>query len=514
MDAAAVLCEKILEHTKLNGDRILFRVVQANGSTIPITYRDIETKISCYEPKLKNLVGKICAVLHTFDADFIGFIIAALKNHVRILIRRTGIQSEDELREEINFLRRVVPAGLIFTDKNFLSFADTDDITKGDWGFVQCSSGTVSEAKAFCLGTAALTKSAEHIVDAHHINENSICASYLTMSHIFGFVTGFVVPILSGAACLHFPTALIKQTPSILADLITKEKISHISMIPATIEQFLRSPSRSWDFSSIICAGIGGSKVSVSTYRTLQRDLAGYKMSPKALINSYGMSELGAITMENPFSGNKISSDGHQLAVGNSTFFETQAKIFNDGGQRVPDGVVGKIGISSPYLAKFYFRQRKLCRVEKIFSSGESYYFNGDCGFIDSGKLYVTGRTSNTLTFNGLKISGESVADFAKKFLADAGFDIGNCLFFNLPNETNKIICFAEYGKEIPTEIFSELNGLLQKKFHLTFADYFLDSHTAQGIGKISLPETISRYNELRKVTPNATTVKNPRTEQ
>lgn len=531
-----------------NPQKILYHIIKNDGSNSFISYAELYNKALEYDEYLSKVFSNICVVYHGIDLDLLAFLLAAFKNNVKVIIRRTSLIEKNILLDDISKLNKTLPVEMAFLDeeyqlldgirvfkgfykiKNSLgknNFDDNKENNRTEWDFIQYSSGSTDLAQAFCLNFNSLITSANQIIDLQHINADSQCLSYLTWAHIYGFVTGFILPILNDVYCICLSTEIVSRHPEIVLDIITQYKITHLSVVISTLEKAL-DKKKNWNLSSLICASLGGEKVQAEVYSRLQLLLQKYSMSPTALTNSYGMSEKGAITMEDCKSGNTIltlktnqigidlikceskNSESRNkislkqfVSVGKIHYKdEINIKIFDERGVPISTEKIGKIGIASPYLALYYFKNRKLNKLKKIKYKNEEYYFNGDCGFHYNGQLYVTGRTKHTIVFNGLKISGDEIGLFIKKMFIAQGIEIGYCIVFNEPHKTNKLVCYIDYSNEIIKNIYSKINIAVLKKYHVFISDFFIYPYKTDGIGKFRLKEIINLY-EQNNVKPN-----------
>ena len=349
-----------------------------------------------------------------------------------------------------------------------------------------------------------LIASADYIRQYHNVGKNSKIFSYLTLSHIYGFCTGFILPILADAQCILAETSIISSNPLALFGIIERYKISHSAVIMASIKaalQLQRTQRKLYDLSSVYCLSLGGEKINPEMLSSMERELALYGLRKHALVNSYGMSEKGAVAMENPDFGNSgyCFNGNAYLAVGPVDKFDVKIEIFNEHFEKLQDDIEGFVGIASPYLAQVYFEERTLLPVPLLIHRGIGYYLNGDLGFCHEGKAYITGRLARMIVFNGLKVPGERLDSFAESTLRKLGCKLKRCYFFNIPKQINEIVCLIDTDQPVNNEAKTALKTAVYKEFHVTISDVFIDSFNESGIGKLSLPKIISKYLDIKK---------------
>ncbi len=492
----------------------VFEYVNKDLTTKLFNNSKILTQFELYKSVLSKYKSRICIIYHDVDEDFIGFVFAAFYCSVKILIRRTSVISDCQFYNDLNIIGNCVPFDLIFTNfiekckfqmiNNQLFFVkklnDKSLSNYREFDFIQISSGTTSESKAFCLTLEGLIKSAEHIKKIQHVNHNSILFSYLTFSHIYGFVSGFILPIITGSRCIYSNTVQIKENSEFLFDCITKFRITHVSLIINTIERALEKGKTDWDLTSLECASLGGEKVEYEIFLRLQEKMSKYGMNRKVLVNSYGMSEKGSITMENPYIGNYLLYKDNVgfVSVGDCKYEDITSIIINENLKVLDDNMKGRILFNSCYISKMFFCNRQLQPITFYQINGKNYYSNGDYGFISNGKLFVTGRIVNTITFNGLKINGEILNEFIRKKLENNKISISKVYCFNYTPINNHVVCFINSEFPIDNKILTIISEKVKFKFHIDLADYLIEKYESHGLEKISLPNLFNMY--LKKI--------------
>lgn len=504
MDWNNYLFNAINRRIEENFESPVFLLSDADGKVNPLNNNLILEYINSYIKELKRYDGRICVIYHDIDERLTGFIIAAFSCKVKILIRRTTLESGDAVYDDISGLKKVLPVHLIY-DNDGIHILDNGECNvkydTGNFDYIQLSSGTTETAKAFCLSIEGMINSAYHIEKIQHVDDRSVFLSYLTLSHIYGFVSGFILPIVSCAKGVFCKTSYIKNDSDLLFKIISAEKITHTSVIMSTLIQGIENKSEEWDLSSLICASLGGEKVDIENFNRILSGLSCLGMNKKALVNSYGMSEKGSITMEDPFVGNTVCMvDGNTfVSVGNDTFEDTEIIILNDQYCKTEDFKEGIIGIASPYMAAGYFRDCSFYNLEYVIADNKKYYCNGDKGFIRDNKVFVTGRMVNTITYNGLKIASDLLNDSIAGMFRDCSVMVRRCYTFNYPEHVNYVVCFVDYSEDITDAVKKIVCERTDKHYHIRLKDVWVNNYEGHGLNKISLPDIIKKYKNYLK---------------
>ena len=499
MDWNKYLLDTIRKRIETDSKTPMFMLADSEGIMHALNNNVILEFIDHYINELKIHFGKICVIYHNIDEMLIGFIIAAFRCNVKILIRRTTLDSAEAICEDMKKLEKALPIHLVYTKdgiKTVGNSAISTSADSSDFDFIQLSSGTTEASKAFCLSIEGLVKSAQHIEKVQHVDANSIFLSYLTLSHIYGFVSGFILPIISGAKGLFCKTGYIKDAPELLFSIIAREKVTHTSAIMSTLIQGINNKSRDWDLSSLVCVSLGGEKVDIDTFNMLLAEMNLLGMRNTALVNSYGMSEKGSISMEDPYNGNTLYeiNGSTYVSVGNDSFEDIEIIIIDDNLCKISENKEGMIGIASLYLAIGYFKENSFYSLEYTMVDNRKYYCNGDKGFINDNKVFVTDRVVNTVTYNGLKIAAYLLNESINRLLKKHCVKVNRCYTFNYPNYVNCVVCFIDCSEEISDIIKKDICEKVEIFYHIKISSIWADSYEGHGLNKISLPDIIKKY--------------------
>ena len=352
MILSSYLYEVIKERIEQNPGDDIFKILDSKGYIKSLDNNSILGKLDYYSKFLEKFFGKICIVYNEFNEDFVAFIIAAFKNNVKLLIRRTTIDLKNEIEKDLNNMKNVLPIDLYFSNEKLYEVKSdmfTDNSITCEYNFIQLSSGTTQSSKAFCLSIDSLIKSAKHIEKVQHVNKSSLIFSYLTFTHIYGFVSGFILPIITGAVGIFCNTNFVKNDVSLIFKILSSEKITHISLIANSLLEGLHNSNTDIELSSLVCASLGGEKIDYVIFNKIKNGMIKLGMSKNALVNSYGMSEKGSITMEDPLRGNYILKKDNRIYIsaGDNIFEDTRVITINDNYDVLNDDIIGMIAVSS-----------------------------------------------------------------------------------------------------------------------------------------------------------------------
>lgn len=95
---------------------------------------------------------------------------------------------------------------------------------------------------------------------------------------------------------------------------------------------------------------------------------------------------------------------------------------------QMPDGNIGEIIVSGPHVLKEYFNNKEAFLRNKIVVGEKIWHRTGDSGFMEAGKLYLTGRSKELINING-----QVIAPFVleNKLRSVAGIKMGTFIQFD-----------------------------------------------------------------------------------
>ncbi len=385
--------------------------------------------------------GDRCAIILPTGVDFIRLLYAAqLLGAVPVAIN-PGISPE-------LILRRIGVAGcsLAFAEapllKNLKEAADTGsfplslktpdevrpssiaavpgypEIHPADTAYLQFTSGTTGDIKAAVITHQNLMAHLHATAEFMSISESDIFAGWLPLFHDMGLVQFIFAPLHSGC-----PVYLLQ--PSILNlrkwfEIISRERCT-ITACPDfgyRLAARIVSPD-GLDFSSLRIAKNGGEPVRLSTIETFEK-----RFSLSGIVRpAYGLAEatlsVTCLPCGEPLRVDERGNVSCGVPVG-----DTEIKIVDRKGRRLPAGETGEITIKGPQIFTGYFGDKK--------ATGQSlkrgWFYTGDLGTLDrDGHLYILGRKRALIKRAGAMVVPREVEELVDRldgvrFSAAVGF--------------------------------------------------------------------------------------------
>lgn len=203
-------------------------------------------------------------------------------------------------------------------------------------------------------------------------------------SHTFGYKAGWVACLLRGAAIV--PQAVFDEVET--ARLIVAHKVSFIPGPPA-IYQSLLARLKGSDFSSLRVAVTGSAPVPEILIERMRGELG-----MRNVVNGYGMTEHGAITMTGQGDPPEVISGTCGFALPG-----VELRIIDDQGRDLPAGEAGEILVRSHAVMRGYLDNPE-ATAEAIDADG--WLHTGDIGTLnEAGYLRITDRKKDMFISGG-----------------------------------------------------------------------------------------------------------------
>ena len=205
---------------------------------------------------------------------------------------------------------------------------------------------------------------------------------------------GLLGALLTGARAVFCQST----KPADLAQLISRERITHLPCVPAIAIGLLDLPaSARAELDSLQVITVGGQRLQEHTARSLKRGF------PHLVVQQVlGMAEglLCYTRLDDP-ENLTFTTQGRALSPAD------ELRIVDTDGINVAPGQVGELWCRGPYTIRGYYRAPE--RNREAFSP-DGYYRSGDLVRLDpSGNLVVEGRIKDLINRGGEKISAEEI---------------------------------------------------------------------------------------------------------
>ena len=244
---------------------------------------------------------------------------------------------------------------------------------------LMCTTGTTGEPKIVARTWDAIFHEVDAVVKRLQYTQNDRIFCLAQWAHSLGFVVNFLSGLRAGARIIEMPEF---STPANWVRTIDKEGVTIVIGVP-TFFSFLVP----------VLKEKGKLRMGVTAGAALPKDIYTEfcKKAGISLLQFYGCTEAGAITMQSPESETPYPTLGKPLD-------NMQIRIVDEVNRPVKQGEIGNICIKGPGLAREILKNGKYIPMEEEYVTGDQGMFTKE------GSLIVVGRNQNRVKVNGLGI--------------------------------------------------------------------------------------------------------------
>jgi acyl transferase domain-containing protein/acyl-CoA synthetase (AMP-forming)/AMP-acid ligase II/acyl carrier protein len=390
-------------------------------------------------------------------------------------------------------------------------------VTSDSLAFIQYTSGSTGSARGVMLSHGNLMHNLSVIRVGFQIPPETIAVFWLPSYHDMGLIGGVLEPMYVNAPGILMSPASFLQQPIRWLQAITRYK-GTISGAPnfayqLCVDRIAPEQRASLDLSSWGVAFCGAEPI---RHETLERFAEAFEpcgFRKEAFYPCYGLAEAtllvsGTVGPAVPKSiavkrdmleqGRVVQAttdeQGVRTLVGCGNALLDQRIIIADSEaftRRLPDRV-GEIWVSGPSVGLGYWN--RLQETEKTFTAylkdtGEGPFLRtGDLGFVNDGKLFVTGRLKDLIIIRGRNHYPEDIERTVEQLHPALRIDHGAAFSVELAGEERLVVVYEverKYRNSELVEVFSAIRRAVA-------ADHELQVYAVVLVRTLSIPKTSS----------------------
>lgn len=374
-------------------------------------------------------------------------------------------------------------------------------ITGEDTAYIQFSSGSTNLPKGVVLKHRNLIYNVEQIARRLNVTEKDVTESWMPLTHDMGLVGFHITAFCKGINHIILSPVNFIKNPSSFYQKVKEYKTTIMGMpnfaFDWSVKMVKEKHMRNLDLSSIRAVLNGAEPINIHSIQRFNQRFAACGLDPNAMLPVYGMAE-ACIGVTIPHCGDRLveikksaAEKKGYVAVG-EPLDGIEVKITGENEEILENGQIGDILIHGPNLTCGYYDGTRI--NEESFSNG--YLKTGDMGFIENGRLFITGRKKDMFFINGQNCY---LSDL-DMLLSENG--IRDCAAIFDDEENNLIVFVKHLGMgEKALEIEKRVKEVIQRAFHIS-VPYVL---TINNIPKTTSGK-VQRYhllNEYRKTYRN-----------
>lgn len=290
--------------------------------------------------------------------------------------------------------------------------------------FLQFTSGTTSQAKALLVDNTTLLSNVRGLASSANWTHEDTIVSWLPLYHDMGLVGLTMTGFAAGMSVVLMPSNLFTMNPTRWLWAIHAFK-GTVTSAPNFAYQFVATHApehrtRGLDLSSLRCAINAAEFIQKKTVDHFLARFAPHGLKREALAAAYGLAECTvAASVTRPseplwfqtisrrqFMAQGIAApidgsapDAWSVACVGPVIDDHQVMIVDSDGEPLPDRRQGQILMRGPSVVHGYYKEAKPSNIR------DGWLETGDLGYVDQGKLFITGRIKDLIIRAGANIS-------------------------------------------------------------------------------------------------------------
>ncbi|WP_144525180.1 non-ribosomal peptide synthetase [Bacillus sp. DE0042] len=384
-------------------------------------------------------------------------------------------------KNNLNLIKEVLDKSVL-TDDNLISSSPGIEFTPTpqDIAFIQYSSGSTGDPKGVILTHENLLTNISQMINGSNMTDKETFLSWMPLTHDMGIIGMHLVPFALNAIHYFIPTTLFIRRPTLWFIKINEHKVTITSSPNFGYSYFLMhykpEIASDWDLSHVRLIFNGAEPISSDLCNQFLKELSKYGLKKTTIFPVYGLAEasLGAafpnlneefITVRLDRSSLKIGQKVRSSESNDCVSFVDvgyplegiEMRICNEKDETLEDCTIGYIQIKGKNVTSGYYNERK--KSEETIRAG--WLNTGDLGFMNNGRLVITGRGKDIIFVNGQNFYPHDIERVAEG-LEDIklGYIVA-CGVVNPKEQSDKTLLFVLYKKDLKN--FIHLSKKLKK---------------------------------------------------
>ncbi|ESA36055.1 hypothetical protein N836_08730 [Leptolyngbya sp. Heron Island J] len=264
------------------------------------------------------------------------------------------------------------------------------------------TSGSTGKPKGVSLTHQNILSNVAASAQVNQFTSRDISLNWLRLDHVGSLVRCSIRDIYVGSHQVHAPAELVLEQPLRLLDWIERYRVTFawapnfaLGLINDHADEIQR---RKWDLSSLRSMLSVAEAIVPRTAQRFSELLSGFGITPEKMHSAWGMSETcAAVTFSHRYLLS-LTPEATAVEVGAPTA-GFQMRVVDVQDQLLPENTTGRLQIKGPMVLSGYYENDALNQT--VFTQ-DGWFKTGDLGYLQAGRLTVTGREKDVIIINGL----------------------------------------------------------------------------------------------------------------
>ncbi|QAY74692.1 hypothetical protein ET445_16475 [Agromyces protaetiae] len=302
------------------------------------------------------------------------------------------------------------------------------------------TSGSTGDPKGVIVTHGVLLGMVDSSVELFDLSSESVAVAWVPMHHAMGLAIEIVLPSILGCQAVLTSPEQFQRRPITWLQLLSEHRGTFtaagnfafaVCTKLATDEQIAEL-----DLSSVEILACGSEPIDPATAAAFLERFRSTGITETAFTPVLGMSEMMIVSSKLPgdtFRSIHVDADALErgefahvdegegavrfISLGVPSATTTLRIADPETGERLPDGEVGELWVSSEYMSPGYFARPDANAAAfgaRLAGDDLEYYRSGDLGVIEDGELYLTGRIKEVIIIRGRKLYPHDLEAYAR----------------------------------------------------------------------------------------------------
>ncbi|BAZ87488.1 SDR family NAD(P)-dependent oxidoreductase [Dolichospermum compactum] len=370
-----------------------------------------------------------------------------------------------------------------------------------DLAILLLTSGSTGIPKCVMLNHRNILSMTTGLILMGHFSSQESVLNWMPLDHVGALVSLSIMAASLGCQQIHVHTDLIVQKPLHWLDLIDKHQAT-ISWSPnfafsLICDRAVEINRQQWDLSSMKFIINAGEPIVTKTARNFLKLLSHHGLPTNAIHPAFGMCETSSgITYSDSFSLESSSDQTSFVELG-LPIAGAALRIVDENEQIVTENTIGRLQVKGASVTIGYYQNPQA--NEEAFTT-DGWFNTGDLGFLDQGRLTITGRIKDVIIINGLNYYCHEIEAAVEEMTGVEVSYTGACAVRQPGSNTDKLaIFFNTYLNDDQSllTLLKEIRACVVNKVRIN-PDYLIpidkDIIPKTAIGKIQRSQLSQRF--------------------
>ncbi|SDP27884.1 amino acid adenylation domain-containing protein [Streptomyces sp. cf386] len=348
-----------------------------------------------------------------------------------------------------------------------------------DIAFLQFSSGSTGAPKGVELTHEAVLANLRQIRAAMAITSDDVVATWMPYFHDMGLIGTHLVPMAARLKQVRLEPLTFAKRPARWLEAVTRHRATLLSAANFALALAVRRvPASTWaglDLSCVRLMLVGAEPIAPRVWREFTAKAGPAGLDAAAMLPVYGLAEatlavtvppLGEIAAPLTLDRTALSRgravpagpgpDAVELMDVGRPVADCELRVTDDSGEPLGDRGIGHIEVRGPQVARGYHRSPEASAA--AFAGG--WLRTGDLGFLDQGRLCVTGRHKDVVFVGGRTFHAPDVEETAA---ATPGLPAGTVAAIGSTDPDtggDRVVVFAQWARPALATVLPVLDAV------------------------------------------------------